>query len=305
MENSVKLIPINELSQEINACQSQNIRQIGSEVKWKKGLTGKGVTVAILDSGIDISHDKLKGNIVNGFNFSQEDNNDFSIYQDYNGHGTHTAGIVTMIAPQVNLLILKVLNKDGVGTVQSLIDAINFAIDWKGENEERVRVISLSLGTSRPVKELHAAIKRALKNNIPVVVAVGNEGDGNFETNEVSYPAYYEEVIGVGAINDIYEIATFSNTNKEVDIYAPGVNVYSTYLKNGQITLSGTSMAAPHVTGSLALLIEEYECLFTGNLSEEKLYELLIKNTRKIELDNNNFISTLWLNNKQLKIKID
>ncbi|MEO4052898.1 S8 family peptidase [Solibacillus sp. CAU 1738] len=301
MKGKIELLPvtINTNSRNKGPNKTDNIQKIGAHVKWEKGIFGNGITIAIIDSGIDIHHKKLQSSIKTGYNFSDDDEGNISIYQDYNGHGTHIAGIISKIAPKAKLLILKVLNKYGSGTVQALIDSINYAIDWRGTKNERVRVISLSLGMKNPDDELHKVIKRAIKNNISVVVSVGNEGDGDINTEEISYPAGYQEVIGVGAINNSSDIANFSNTNKEVDIYAPGVDIYSTFLNNEYATLSGTSMAAPHVTGALALLIEEYEKTSSRQLTEQQVFELLMQNTKRKEVHNIT-ISELLLKNENI-----
>jgi len=244
----------------------RNVIKVGAESKWKQGYTGKGVVVAVLDTGCDVMHPDLKDNILGGYNFSDDHKGDIEIYQDLNGHGTHVAGVIAAkknksgiigVAPDVKLLIVKVLNKDSNGTVTNLIDGIHYALDWTGPGGEKVDIVSLSLSTPSHSDDLEAAIKRAVNLNIPVVVASGNNGDGNIDTHEYAYPAAYHDVIAVGALDQDNVLAYFSNTNEEVDLYAPGKDILSTHLNESYVELSGTSMAAPHGTGALALLIQE------------------------------------------------
>jgi len=271
-----------------------NIKSVGAETLWEQGFTGKGVTVAVLDTGCNVKHFELKDRIIGGYNFSTEFADDPTQFDDLNGHGTHVAGIigaslnskgVVGVAPNVNLLILKVLDKDGAGKVQDLIHAIDYAISWRGPNNEQVDIISLSLGLSNPNEELHQIIKTAISHNISVVVAAGNEGDGNLNTIEHSYPANYEEVIAVGAVDKNNNVANFSNTNENVDLYAPGVDIKSASTKDTDfVQLSGTSMATPHISGALALLKNKYVDVYGKVPNEMELYQYLMKHTSSVYL---------------------
>lgn len=252
------------------------INMINAPLMWNKGYKGNGVTIAVVDSGC-ILHDDLKNNIIGGKNFTSEGSE--TDYTDYNGHGTHCSGIICGngkilgVAPNAKLLILKVLEKNGNGNLQSLYDAINYAISQK------VDIISMSLGCTLNITEIHTIIKKAVDNNIMVVCASGNSGDNNSTTNEIDYPAGYNEVISVGAIDSLRMNAKFTNSNKEVDIVAQGVDVISTHLNNGYCSMSGTSQATPHVSGALALLIERANTEWGRKLSETEIYAQLIKNT--------------------------
>lgn len=272
---------------------TNNISKIGAKHFWKQGWAGKDVVIAVLDTGCNYHHLKLKERIIGGYNFTNECNGDVTKIEDYNGHGTHVAGIIAAtlnnggivgVAPKSNLLILKVLDQKGSGNIESLVKAIEYAINWTGPNNERVSVLSLSLGLSSSKEILHNSIKKAIANDIAVVVASGNDGDGNLSTDEYSYPAGYEEVIAVGAIDSNFALASFSNTNKEVDIYAPGVDIRSTYVKENFEILSGTSMAAPHVSGALALLINKYENLNKRRPTEQELFRYLMQHTTKVQV---------------------
>lgn len=248
-----------------------------------KGITGKDVTVAIIDSGCS-NHDSLKNRIIGGRNFTSEGTADD--YTDYNGHGTHVAGVISAeensqfksIAPEANLLICKVLNKNGQGSLNSVVDAINYAISCK------VDVINMSLGSSKGTDAMHNAIKNAIDNGISVVCASGNSGDSNANTDEIMYPACYEEVVEVGAIGKDYKISEFSNSNKYVDVVAFGEDIMSTYLDNSFQSLTGTSMATPMITGTLALLLQYAKQEFGRRPTEKELYALLIKNTKDLGL---------------------
>ena len=260
----------------------EGVNMINAQFMWSKGITGKDVKIAVIDSGCAMDHKDLQARIIGGRNFTTEDNKNIDKYQDYNGHGTHVCGIIAAsnnnygvigVAPDAKLMILKALDKSGSGSMKDIIAAINFAIS------QRVDIISMSLGTSEDIPQLHQAIKKAVDSNILVVCAAGNEGDSRATTDEISYPSGYNEVISVGAVDYSKSAARFSNSNKEVDLVVPGVNIISTYLNGKYETLSGTSMATPHVTGALALLIEWSKKEFGRKLTEAELYGQLIKNT--------------------------
>lgn len=242
---------------------------------------GKGVTIAVLDTGCD-AHPELQDRIIGGRNFTDDDKGNPDIFLDYNGHGTHVAGIVAAqkndqgivgVAPEANLLIVKVLNRNGSGKYAWIIEGIYYAIEQKAD------IISMSLGGPHDVPELHEAIQKAIANNILVVCAAGNEGDGDDSTDEYAYPGYYNEVISVGAINHEGEPTEFTNSHNEIDLVAPGEEILSTYLNGKYATLSGTSMSAPHISGALALIKNWMNDSFERDLTEPELYAQLIKRT--------------------------
>lgn len=248
---------------------------------WKKGYFGEGVKIAVLDSGCDFDNIYLRDRIILGKNFTKDDNSDENIFKDYNGHGTHVAGIIGSsalgVAPKCELIILKVVQGNGTGSIESFLRAFRFAI------EEKVDIISISLGSPNEVEEIHDSIKIANSLGISVVCAAGNLGDGNSDTDELLYPSAYNEVISVGAVDNNKSIANFTNSNKEVDVVAPGVNILSTFLENRFAFLTGTSMSAPFVTGVIALIIEWSKVEFGRRFTEDEIYSELIKNTVSLE----------------------
>lgn len=137
----------------------------------------------------------------------------------------------------------------------------------------------MSLGGPTDLPELHEAIKKAVTNNILVVCAAGNEGDSDDSTDEFAFPGRYNEVICVGAINLERSPSNFTNSHNEIDLVAPGEEILSTYLNGEFATLSGTSMAAPHVSGALALIKGLVNNSFGRELTEPELYAQLIKRT--------------------------
>lgn len=257
--------------------RSYGLKNIKASRMWNKGYTGEDVTIAILDSGCDVEHPMLKDKIISGKNFTRDDGSNTNIYNDYNGHGTHVAGIVSSVAKDSKLLILKVLDSTGNGAYASIIDAINYAV------LQRVDIITMSLGGTRDDGDLYKAITNAINNNVLVVCAAGNKGDGNYETEERMYPGSYAEVIQVGAEDENHSIAHFSNNNKNVDLVAPGKSIISTYPNNSYAKMSGTSQAAPFVAGSLALLKHYCREDFRRTLNEDELYAQLIKHTKTIK----------------------
>ncbi len=225
---------------------------------------GTGVKVAIIDTGIDYTHPDLDANYRGGYDFANDDADP----KDDNGHGTHCAGIVAAednlegvigVAPEADLYAVKVLNRFGSGLLSDVIAGI----DWSVTNG--MQVISMSLGTSVYSVSLEAACNSAYNAGLVLVAAAGNSGDGDPTTYEYSYPAAYASVIAVGA-TDITDTAPYwSNSGPYLELAAPGVSIYST-LPTYRVTLtrtygynygtlSGTSMACPHVTGTAALVI--------------------------------------------------
>ena len=212
---------------------------------------GGGIKVAILDTGIDLDHPDLQANIKGGINTI----NPRKSPDDDNGHGTHVAGIIAAVdnavgvigtAPEAWLYAVKVLNRQGSGYVSDIIEGLQWCI------ANGMQVVNMSFGTSSDVQSLHDAIVGAYNNGIVLVAAAGNSGPAD---NTVLYPAKYPEVIAVSATDENNCIAEWSSRGPEVELAAPGNNVYSTFKGGGYATISGTSMASPHVAGSAALVI--------------------------------------------------
>lgn len=245
------------------------LKAIGTEVAWKK-TKGEGIKVAILDTGIDEDHPDLIDNVKKYIDFT----NSPSQYKDMQGHGTHVAGIVAAmdngigmvgVAPKSELYCAKVLGDNGKGGFEAMVRGIKWAMDCK------VDVISMSLGTaSRPPEVLYQTIKQAISQGIVFVAATGNEN------SQICYPAAYDEVIAVSAVDEKMQHPQFSNQGIENEICAPGVNILSTYKEGYYARLSGTSMATPIISGAIALIIARYKQLHNGvNPSVSVVRELL------------------------------
>ena len=226
------------------------------------------VEVAIIDTGVDTDHPDLVDNIKWGI--AVWNGRISTNFNDLNGHGTHVSGTVAAldndigvvgVAPTIEFYMIKALGASGSGFWSDLIIAIDLAIkgpdgviDADGDGvivgdpeDDAPEVISMSLGGSSPPAELHDIIVSAYNWNITIVAAAGNEG-----ADTPSYPAAYPEVIAVGAIDSNGEVPDWSNRNPEVA--APGVDILSTYPDDTYETLSGTSMATPHVSATVALI---------------------------------------------------
>jgi subtilisin family serine protease len=247
------------------------LKTVGAEIAWKK-TKGKGIKVAVLDTGVDADHPDLVENVKASVDFTG------SKYgaEDMQGHGSHCAGIIggsmdgrgmVGVAPEVELYCAKVLGDNGTGGFDAIMKGIKWAI------EQEVDVISMSLGiASRPPEIVHTVIKQAIAKGIIILAATGNEN------GEVCWPARYDEVIAVSAIDQHLDRASFSNYGIQNEISAPGVDIVSTYKNGTYARLSGTSMATPLVAGATALIIARHKELFFGiKPTVEKTHEILIK----------------------------
>lgn len=231
------------------------IDRIDADLVWGVS-TGDTVRVAVVDTGISLNHPDLKNNIKGGYNAIRPG---YSANDD-NGHGSHVAGIIAAVdneigvigvGPKIDLYAVKVLNRNGSGYLSDIIEGL----DWCIANG--IQVINMSLGTPTYNKSFEDAIKKVDAAGITQVAAAGNSGPYN---NTVNYPAKFSEVIAVSAIDNTNTIASFSSRGQEVALTAPGVSIYSTYKNTGYKTLSGTSMASPHVAGVAALVLDVKSC---------------------------------------------
>ena len=228
------------------------VDRIDADLAWATS-TAAGVKVAILDTGIDLDHPDLGANVKGGINTI----NPRKKPDDDNGHGSHVAGVVAAVrgngigvigvGPNASLYAVKVLGASGSGYASDVIEGL----DWCIQNG--IKVVNMSFGASSDNQSIHDAVIRAYNAGIIMVAAAGNSGPGS---DTVSYPARYNEVIAVAATDSNDAVAPWSSRGPEVDIAAPGVNIYSTYKNAGYATMSGTSMAAPHVTGAIALKLQ-------------------------------------------------
>jgi len=244
-------------------------RQIGAEKVWSEyNYTGKNVNVAVLDTGVDTAHDELKTSVVGGKSFVAYT----PYYIDDHGHGTHVAGIITAdginaaargVAPDAGIWAAKVCDSQGRCYESDIAKAIEYVVYNKP-----ARIISLSLGGGGSAGKncdrdyLARKVNWAAKNGILVVAAAGNT------RGIVSSPACASQAIAVGAVDKSDKLAWFSGTGNSLDLLAPGVNIYSTYLNNAYATLSGTSMAAPHVSAAAALLLEKNSSLSNTDIKD-------------------------------------
>lgn len=223
------------------------VSKINAPLTWSF-TNGAAIKVAVLDTGIDTKHPDLLTNLKGGFSAVSYTTS----YNDDNGHGTHVAGAIAAanntigvvgVAPQAELYAIKALDRRGSGYLSDVIEGL----DWAVANG--IQVVNMSLGTASDIQSLHDAVIRANAAGIVQVAAAGNESAA------VIFPAAYPEVIAVAATDSANAVAYFSNYGPAVDLAAPGVKIYSTYKGQTYATLSGTSMATPHVSGAAALLL--------------------------------------------------
>ena len=235
---------------------------------WQK-IKGKGVTVAVIDTGMP-RHEDIGENAVLGLNCIPGQDP-----YDNHGHQTHCVGIICAkdndrgmvgVAPLAKSLCIKGLSDSGSGTYMALNQALQFCIDSKPD------LVSMSLGGRAPSKDMHDKIKTLTRMNIPVICAAGNDGAAG-----VNYPAAFPETIAVGAYDKYGRIAGFSSKGDQVDFAAPGVQIYSTYLNGRYARMSGTSMACPFMAGVVALMIAKWKKDNKHNYTVDEIKTMLMQ----------------------------
>ncbi|MFG0286767.1 MAG: S8 family peptidase [Rhodopirellula sp. JB044] len=275
-----------------------NVNAVGAPESWAAGYTGQQVVVAVIDTGVDLDHPDLVQNLfvnpgeipgngldddqngfvddLHGYDFADGDNDP----DDLRGHGTHVAGTIaaaangygaTGIAPDATIMPVRVLGADGSGSSNDVAAGIRYAAQMGAD------IINLSLGGGYS-RSIDAAIEFASSLGTLVVAAAGNEA-----ASLPGYPARFSSsnssVISVGASSSNSALAHFSNRvgdSGAVQVDAPGVGVFSTYLGGRYATLSGTSMASPHVAGLAALALSA-----NTQLTGVQLRNLIASGTRE------------------------
>ncbi|WP_415958316.1 S8 family peptidase [Streptomyces sp. 021-4] len=259
------------------ATLDRSVAQIGAPTAWKAGYTGKGVKIAVLDTGVDGTHVDLKGKIVAAKNFTKSPD-----LKDRIGHGTHVAstaagsgaksgGKFKGVAPDAKLLAGKVLGDDGFGDDSGILAGMEWAVAQGAD------VVNLSLGgmDTPEVDALEAAVnKLSATKGVLFAIAAGNEGSG---AGTVGSPGSAEAALTVGAVDVNDKLAGFSSRGPRAgdggikpDVTAPGVAITAASAKGseiakevgespaGYLTIDGTSMATPHVAGAAALLKQQH-----------------------------------------------
>lgn len=232
-----------------------NIQTMNAPTAWAEGYTGKGVKIAVIDSGADMDHPDL--NLAGGVTMVEGQDS----YEDYNGHGTNVAGIISAkrngsgvvgIAPDAEVYAVKAMDDKGYIALSDVVEGI----DWAIEND--MDIVNMSIAIPFKSQILGESMKKAHDEGLVLVAGAGNSGTPSGTGDTVEYPAGYDEVIAVSAIDQSKERAIFSSTGNQVEFTAPGTDVISTYLNGKYAISSGTSQATPHVTGLIALLMEKY-----------------------------------------------
>ncbi|MEW6173953.1 MAG: S8 family peptidase [Bacillota bacterium] len=237
---------------------SWGVKRIGAGAVHDAGNKGQGVKIAVIDSGVDYNHPDLDDNYAGGYDFV---NNDSDPMDDL-GHGTHVTGIIAAedndsgvvgVAPEASIYAFKVLGADGSGEWSDFISALQAVYDLTAGGNKVV--VNMSVAAEKDAPGVHDAIKAVYEAGAVLVAAAGNSGNRAGAGNSIEYPARYEEVIAVGAVDNTDTRAFFSSTGRQLELAAPGVDVYSCIPGGDYLYASGTSMASPHVAGSAALVL--------------------------------------------------
>ncbi len=244
---------------------SESNQGIDAVSGWDIETGNNSVIIAIVDTGVDYTHEDLSGKVMKGYDFV---NDDFDPRDD-NGHGTHVAGIAGAIAnngrgiagvcQECSIMAIKVITADGSGANSWIANGIANAVNLGA------RIINLSLGGLDNSNTIRMAVEQAYRQGVLVFAASGNDGSG-----VPLYPAALPEVIAIGATNRYGERASFSSYGSHLELAAPGEAIYSTLTGNRYDAWNGTSMASPHVAGLAGLLFSR-----NPSLTNEQVRQIL------------------------------
>jgi len=292
----------------ISVALDKSTTLINADDLWKikdtfgRNITGQGITIAILDTGVDYTHPDLKDNYIQQGSYDIV-NNDTDPMDEY-GHGTHCAGIIcgkgissdfqyVGVAPDAKYFAIKILNENGDGNFETFLLGIEKALDPNGDGDysDHADIISLSFGTDKPGRpddQFCKVVDNIVDIGVIVVAAAGNLGPGS---NTITSPGCARQSICVGSTDKQDIVATSSsrgpvewNGNYMIkpDIVAPGVSITSTKNGGGYVAKSGTSMATPHVAGAAALILQA-----NPDYTPEKVKKILMENAKNLGYESN------------------
>jgi len=228
---------------------------------------GAGIKVAVIDTGIDLTHPMFSGRLAPSIEWrdyvdGNGDTNPQEVSGTAYGHGTGVAGLILQTAPKATILPIRVLGPDGSGEVANVVSAMSYAVAM-GAN-----IINLSLGTSTNDPALQTMVDYATSQGVYVVASAGNSGDSN-----ITYPAAWAKtgtgakyLLSVGSVDKNNKKSSFSSSGTALELLAPGENLISTYPGDQIASFTGTSFAAPQVSGALALALSDTAQANKGNL---------------------------------------
>ncbi len=238
-----------------NNAMLQNTRITSAHAIARK--YGEGVTVAVLDTGLDMNHLGVMNKLVEParrWDFVDNDNNPSEISGAGYGHGTAVTGLVLQVAPNARIMPLRVLDQNGSGDLDNVVSAIDFAI------RNNARIINISLGADGFSEALRTMISYAKSKQIYIIAAAGNKT----RTDSANFPARMQGwwegqgfLFSVGSLNSSDQVSWFSNRGVDVSFFAPGENLTTFAPNNRVMTVTGTSFATPLVTGAMALAYGE------------------------------------------------
>ncbi len=266
------------------------LKQIKSTTAWATTV-GKEISVAILDTGVDINHPDLAGKVPYNVQLDPSDQIDLI------GHGTQVAGIIAAntnnykgiagIAWNAKIIPIGVTHEDGEASTSTVISALEKAY------ETGAKIVQISLGTNKYSKFLEDAIKAAQNRGLLIVSTAGNSG-----INELRYPAAFDGVIGVGAVDRRNKIESYSTIGNHVTLVAPGSSIFTTSPDSNYIAVSGTSFAAPQVTGAAALVWS-----IAPHLSPAEVREILIQSADELGEEGKDIVYGYGLLNIEAAVK--